>query len=73
VADASGHILRVKLGIRPFSHFGLYSDAGYARADLAASVDVTVSVTNIDTLVGAYSATSSVDLWLVELGYQWLL
>ena len=73
VADASGHILRVKLGIRPFSRLGWYFDAGYARADLTANADVTGSVTNVGSLSGGYSATSSVDLWLVELGYQWLL
>jgi hypothetical protein len=73
VADAAGHILRVKVGFRPFSRLGLYLDAGYARADLAANVDVTGAVTNLGSVSGGYSASSSVDLWLVELGYQWLL
>ncbi len=73
VADASGHILRIKVGIRPFSRLGLYLDAGYARVDLAANVELTGAVTNLGSVSGGYSASSSVDLWLVELGYQWLV
>jgi hypothetical protein len=72
-ASGSGHIFRLKVGIQPFQDLGLYLDAGYARADLAATVDLTGSVTNVGSLSGGYYATSSLDLWLVELGYQWVV
>jgi hypothetical protein len=71
VTDASGHILRLKLGVRPFSALGLYLDAGYARAELAATVDVTGSVSELGSVSGGYRGASSVDLWLAELGYEW--
>lgn len=69
-AHASGHLLRAKLGIRPFRKLGLYFDAGYARAELDGTVDVTGSVSGLGSVSGGYSASSSLDLWLVELGYQ---
>jgi len=72
-ADASGRILRLKAGLRPFRRLGLYLDGGYARAELQATVDVTGSVQNVGSISGGYHAASSVDLWLVELGYQWKL
>jgi hypothetical protein len=71
VTDASGHIFRLKVGIRPFSKLGLYLDAGYARAELTADVDVTGSVAELGSVSGAYRGASSVDLWLAELGYEW--
>lgn len=70
-ADASGHIFRLKAGLRPFSRLGLYLDGGYARAELDALVDVTGSVQNVGSISGGYHAASSLDLWLFELGYQW--
>jgi hypothetical protein len=70
-ADASGRILRLKAGIRPFSRLGLYLDGGYGRADLDATVDVTGSLQNVGSISGGYHAASALDLWLVELGYQW--
>lgn len=69
-ARASGHLLRAKLGIRPFRKLGLYFDLGYARAELDGTVDLTGSVTGVGAISGGYSASSSLDLWLVELGYQ---
>lgn len=72
-ADASGRILRLKAGLRPFRRFGLYLDGGYARAELEATVDVTGSIQNVGSISGGYHAASSVDLWLFELGYQWKL
>ena len=70
-ADASGRILRLKAGLRPFPRLGLYVDGGYARATLDATVDVTGSVQNVGSISGGYHAVSNLDLWLVELGYQW--
>lgn len=69
-ARASGYLLRAKLGIRPFRKLGLYFDAGYARAELDGSVDLTGSVSGVGSISGGYNASSSLDLWLVELGYQ---
>lgn len=70
-ADASGRILRLKAGLRPFSRLGLYLDAGYARAELDALVNVTGSVEGAGSITGGYHADSTLDLWLFELGYQW--
>jgi len=72
-ADAGGHILRLKVGIRPFPRLGLYLDGGYARATLDATVNVTGSVTNVGSISGGYHAVSDLDMWLFELGYQWKL
>jgi len=69
-ARASGHLLRAKLGIRPFRQLGFYFDAGYARAELDGTVDLTGSVSGVGSISGGYNASSSLDLWLVELGYQ---
>jgi hypothetical protein len=69
-ADYGGHILRFKLGVRPFSGLGVYLDAGYARAELRARLEGTAEVTGLGSVSGGYHAASSLDLWLVELGYQ---
>ena len=69
-ADASGHVLRLKLGIRPFRRLGLYLDAGYGRADLDGALNLTGSVAELGSLSGGYGVHSALDLLLVELGYQ---
>jgi hypothetical protein len=51
---------------------GLYLDAGYARATLHGAYDLTNSVlAEEEGLQGRYDVQSSLDLWLLELGYQW--
>jgi hypothetical protein len=68
----SGTIWRTKLGVRPFRKLGLYFDAGYARATLHGSLDLTNSfLAEEEDLQGRYDLQSSLDLWLLELGYQW--
>jgi hypothetical protein len=68
----SGTIWRVQLGVRPFRKLGLYLDAGYARATLHGAYDLTNSVlAEEEGLQGRYDVQSSLDLWLLELGYQW--
>jgi hypothetical protein len=69
----SGTIWRAQLGVRPFRKLGLYLDAGYARATLDGSLDLTSSLLVFaeEDLQGRYDVQSSLDLWLLELGYQW--
>jgi hypothetical protein len=43
---------------------------GYARAELDGTLDVTGSVNGLGSISGGYSARSSLDMWLIELGYQ---
>jgi hypothetical protein len=69
-AQASGRLLRAKLGLRPFRKLGLYFDAGYARADFDGTVNIVGSITNLGSLSGGYNVHSTLDLWLLELGYQ---
>jgi len=70
----SGTIWRAQLGVRPFRKVGLYLDAGYARATLRGSLDLTSSLAVLaeeEDLQGRYDLRSSLDLWLLEAGYQW--
>jgi hypothetical protein len=70
----SGTIWRSQLGVRPFRKLGLYFDAGYARATLNGQLDLTSSMGVLigdDDLQGRYDVKSSLDLWLLEFGYQW--
>lgn len=69
----SGTIWRMQLGIRPFRKLGLYLDGGYARASFGGSVDLSNPLlAELDEdLRGAYEVRSALDLWLLELGYQW--
>jgi hypothetical protein len=68
----SGTIWRAQLGVRPFKKLGLYFDAGYARATLHGSLDLTGSpLAEEEDLQGRYDVESSLDLWLIDLGYQW--
>ncbi|HTQ04520.1 MAG TPA: hypothetical protein VMI54_11720 [Polyangiaceae bacterium] len=71
VTGASGHLFRLKIGIRPIRSLGLYLDAGYGHAELSATGSVTGSVAGVGSLSDAYRASTNVDLWLAELGYQW--
>ncbi len=69
-AEYEGHVLRLKFGLRPFQKLGVYLDAGYARAELRARLEGTAQVSGVGSVSGGYRASSSLDLWLVELGYQ---
>jgi hypothetical protein len=66
-----GHTFRVQTGVRPFRSLGLYADFGYARLSLAGSLDLATSgVPSLQGLGGGYQAHTTVDMWLVEVGYQ---
>jgi hypothetical protein len=70
-ADYAGHTWRVQAGWRPFRALGLYGDVGYARLNARGSLDLASSgVPMLETLGGGYLATTALDMWLVELGYQ---
>jgi hypothetical protein len=70
-ADYAGHTWRVQVGWRPFSALGLYGDIGYARLNAEGSLDLASSdVPMFQALGGGYLATTKLDMWLVELGYQ---
>ncbi len=65
-----GTAWRFAVGVRPFHELGFYFDAGYSRVTLSGSA----SAEELSGLSGvsapSYSASTSLDMWLVELGYQ---
>jgi hypothetical protein len=66
-----GHTWRAQLGWRPFRAIGLYGDVGYARLSAHGSLDLASSgIPQLAMLGGGYEATTRLDMWLVELGYQ---
>ncbi len=70
-AHYSGQLARVSVGIRPFRNFGGYLDAGYAHAWLGGSQDIPAfTYSGLSFPGGSYVATSDIDIWLLELGYQ---
>jgi hypothetical protein len=66
-----GHAWRLQAGIRPFKKLGLYLDGGYSRVTFEGSVDAE-NVPGAAGLgvSGAYALTATLDMWLLELGYQ---
>jgi len=66
----SGNAWRVALGIRPFQKLGLYFDAGYSRVTLSgsATADELTGLTGVSA--ASYSAKTSIDMWLLEVGYE---
>jgi hypothetical protein len=70
-ASYDGRTWRIQAGFRPFRKLGLYADVGYSRLTAKGSLDLTSSgVPALEALGGGYEATTRLDLWLVELGYQ---
>jgi hypothetical protein len=70
-ADYEGHTWRAQIGLRPFRAIGLYADVGYARLEASgrlASADSGIPA--LERLGGAYEASTTLHMWLVELGYQ---
>lgn len=66
-----GHTWRAQLGWRPFRAIGLYGDVGYARLNANGVLDLASSgIPQLARLGGGYRATTRLDMWLVELGYQ---
>jgi hypothetical protein len=63
----SGRSLRLQAGIRPFDELGLYFDAGFANISLEGSID---GSRLRGVTPGEYSASISIDTWLLEAGYQ---
>jgi hypothetical protein len=50
---------------------GLYGDVGYARLNAKGSLDLASSgVPMLEDLGGGYQATTRLDMWLFELGYE---
>jgi hypothetical protein len=70
-AEYSGHTWRVQAGVRPFRALGLYGDVGYARLRADGALDLSSSgVPALARLGGGYEASTKLDMWLIELGYQ---
>ncbi|HEY3493920.1 MAG TPA: hypothetical protein VGK73_04510 [Polyangiaceae bacterium] len=71
LVEYSGNTARVTLGVRPFRKLGFYVDAGYAHVRLNASRDLPdIDIPGVVVLRGGYRATTGLDLWVAELGYQ---
>src|SRR6185436_3137939 len=50
---------------------GLYGDFGYARLDATGALDLSsTGIPVLEQLGGGYEAQTSLDMWLIELGYQ---
>jgi len=70
-ASYSGHTFRVQAGLRPFRSLGLYADVGYAQLRAKGALSLaSSSIPQLARLGGGYQASTRLDLWLVELGYQ---
>lgn len=70
-AEYAGRTWRIQAGFRPFRRIGLYADVGYSRLTADGSLDLSSSgVPALAALGGGYEATTRLDLWLVELGYE---
>ncbi len=73
-----GHAWRVQTGIRPFRKLGLYLDGGYSQVRLEGSLaaaDIAAVAGVPESQVGGadYAVSSTIHMWLLELGYQALL
>lgn len=67
-----GTIWRAQAGFRPFRKVGFYLEGGYAHAAIHGSLNLSGSPFAEQIGVrGAYAVDSSLDLWLLEAGYQW--
>jgi hypothetical protein len=70
-ADYTGRSWRIQVGFRPFKSLGLYADVGYANLKAKGALDLaSSSVPALARLGGGYRATTTLDMWLFELGYQ---
>jgi len=63
----SGRTLRLQAGFRPWRELGFYADAGFANISLDGSIEGE-QLRGVNP--GTYSATTSIDTWLLEIGYQ---
>ncbi len=71
----SGTIWRIQAGVRPFRNLGFYADAGYAHANISGTFtpsQALVEELNLD-FTGGFAVDSSLHLWLVELGHEWIV
>jgi hypothetical protein len=70
-ARYSGRTWRVQLGLRPFRELGFYADVGYSRLEARGEWDLASSgIPQLAALGGGYEARTTLDLWLLEVGYQ---
>jgi len=67
----SGTIWRAQVGYRPWKKLGLYFDAGYAHASIHGSYELPGTLLGENLGEGSYAIDSSLDIWLLEAGYQW--
>lgn len=70
-SEYSGHTWRVQAGFRPWRRLGLYADVGFAQLRAKAKLNLASSgVAELSRLGGGYRASTRLDMWLIELGYQ---
>jgi hypothetical protein len=70
-AQYRGQTWRVQAGFRPFRAIGLYGDVGYAHVGASGALDLASSgVPQLAIFGGGYQARTSIDMWLIELGYE---
>lgn len=67
----SGRTWRVQAGFRPLRAIGLYADVGYAHVSADGALDLASSgVPQLAMFGGGYAASTVLDMWLLELGYE---
>ncbi|HEY6077282.1 MAG TPA: hypothetical protein VIW29_00670 [Polyangiaceae bacterium] len=70
-SEYSGRTWRLQAGFRPWRSIGLYADVGYAQLLAKATLNLaSSSIADLARLGGGYLASTRLDMWLVELGYQ---
>jgi hypothetical protein len=69
----SGTIWRLQVGVRPFRKLGFYADAGYAHASIRGTYTPSDAVADEFDIGGAFAVDSSLNLWLVEIGHEWVV
>lgn len=69
--EYTGRTWHIQTGWRPFRSLGLYGDVGYVHVSATGALDLGSSgVPQLARFGGGYTAQTSIDMWLLELGYQ---
>jgi hypothetical protein len=69
----SGTVFRMQLGVRPFRKLGFYVDGGYAHMSIRGTYTPDEMLAEELDIDGGFAVDSGLDLWLVELGHEWII